>query len=184
MRAFSSMADGGSHGKDSLMMKPLALQKKKYIIKEDGTRVVDDGARSHIFFQSAQDAITEDIAEQAKEMQVRTVKKIGEVQKKEMDFYQKINWMCRSGSQNPKRNCCKSLRSALIRQGSQDEKDLDEEGMVKDEGRWDYKSGLVALERRIKDRDVKPIFNLDGEIREYINRSFVEGSNPHNLPHK
>jgi hypothetical protein len=31
--------------------------------------------------------------------------------------------------------------------GDTDEKDLDEEGLIKDEGRWDYKNTLEKIEK-------------------------------------
>ena len=58
--------------------------------------------------------------------------------------------------------------------GDTDEKDLDEEGLIKDEGRWDYKSTLEKIEKQIRLQIKKPIFNFDAEISEYINRSFLE----------
>ena len=75
---------------------------------------------------------------------------------------------------SPKRNCCKSLRSTMQRLGSKEDFELDEEGQVIDDDKWDFKATLERLEHKIKVNEVKPIYNFDAEIREYINRSFLE----------
>lgn len=63
----------------------------------------------------------------------------------------------------------------MLRLGSKDELDLDEDGQIKDDEKWDYKTNLEQLEIKIGVGLVKPIYNFNSEIKEYINRSFLEG---------
>ena len=42
--------------------------------------------------------------------------------------------------------------------------DLDENGMIRDEGRWDFKKTLNEVERKIKRKQMEVKFDLGPEI--------------------
>jgi formate dehydrogenase maturation protein FdhE len=58
--------------------------------------------------------------------------------------------------------------------GSKEDMEVDEDGSIKDEGKWDFKATMERIESKIRTNDLKNIYNFDAEIREYINRSFLE----------
>jgi len=101
---------------------------------------------------------------------------IVDVRTKEIDTYRRINELCRSGMLNPRRDCCKSLRNTLIRlmvtskegtkPASLDE--FDDDGAIKDDGKWDYKRSLGEIASKIKHHEVAPIFNFNKEIHDFI----------------
>ena len=60
----------------------------------------------------------------------------------------------------PTKDCCIVIRSAKLRMGEVKEEDLDENGMIKDEGRWDFKKTLKEIEKKIKKKELDVKFDL------------------------
>jgi hypothetical protein len=100
---------------------------------------------------------------------------IGDVRRKMVEDYLRINNLCTSGLTHPKRDCCHRRKSALRQMGEDEEigPDNDPNGEL-----WDYKSSMHTLERQIQRRKVKPIYNLGKEIYQFIDRSFNEVAQP------
>jgi len=107
----------------------------------------------------------------------QTVKKIGAVKLKEIDKYQRIAQIQRSGYTDPTRPCCVSMQAAHVRmvtgakKGNEDMYDGD--GQLKDPGKWDYRAALQAAAAKVRGNEQRPVFHLDQEIHEFINNSFV-----------
>jgi hypothetical protein len=64
------------------------------------------------------------------------------------------------------------MRQAKLRMGEVKVEDLDENGMIKDEGRWDFKKTLHEVERKIKRKQMEVKFDLGPEIEQFIDNSF------------
>ena len=48
----------------------------------------------------------------------------------------------------------------------------DDDGQIKDAGKWNFKKGLREIEVKLITKEMHPIYNLDKDIEEYIKRSF------------
>lgn len=44
--------------------------------------------------------------------------------------------------------------------GEVKEEDLDENGMIKDDGRWDYKKTLMEVEKKLKKKQIDVKFDI------------------------
>ena len=64
------------------------------------------------------------------------------------------------------------MRSAKLRMGEVKEEDLDENGLIKDEERWNYITSMREIERKIKMQQIKHTYDLDNDIRGFIINSF------------
>ncbi len=72
----------------------------------------------------------------------------------------------------PTKGCCIEMRSAKLRMGEVKEEDMDENGMIKDQGRWDFKKSLREVERKVKKMQIDVKFDLGQEIEQFIDNSF------------
>ena len=92
-------------------------------------------------------------------------------------MYKRIAHIQRSGVQNPTRSCCKTLHSAHLRMitGSQKGSEYlyEQDGQIKDQEKWDYKSALLGVSSELRAKKKRPIFNLDMAIEDYITSSFT-----------
>ena len=122
----------------------------KKIIQQQGKPSADEDAANKIFFEN-ENVMSDDIATQAALTLQKTQKKIGAVRRKENEYHQRINSLCQSGVNNPKRQCCKTLRSTMMRNGSNDSAmGIMHDDFNKDDNIWDFKKSLVNIERQIK----------------------------------
>ena len=72
----------------------------------------------------------------------------------------------------PTKDCCVVMRQAKLRMGEVKVEDLDENGMIRDEGRWDFKKTLNELERKVKKKQMEVKYDLGPEIEQFIDNSF------------
>ena len=56
------------------------------------------------------------------------------------------------------------MRHAKLRMGEVKEEDMDENGMIRDEGRWDFKKTLNEIERKVKKKQIEVKYDLGPEI--------------------
>ena len=106
-----------------------------------------DDSKEHILFgKDVSDQFTDDLENRVAQKKKQTVKKIRAVKLKEIDKYQRISNIQRSGYTDPTRPCCVSMQTAHVRmmtgakKGTEDLYDAD--GQLKDAGKWDYRAAL------------------------------------------
>lgn len=144
--------------RSALFSKPLSLNKK--FMKLQGRKVANDNFKDHPFMQTTSETvISGDIAEQAARLAEETENKINEVKSKEAEDYWRIRRLQRIDVK-PKKECCIVMRQAKLRMGEVKEEDLDENGMIKDEGRWDYKKSLMEVEKKLKKKQIDVKFDI------------------------
>ena len=115
--------------------------------------------------------ISGDIAEQAARLAEETENKINMVKSKEAEQYWRIRRLQRMDIK-PTKGCCITLKQAKLRMGEVKLEDLDEDGLIKDEGRWNFKKSLYDIERKIKHQEVQVKYDLNQEITQFIKNSF------------
>jgi hypothetical protein len=149
--------------RSALFSKPLSLNKK--FMKLQGRKVAsNDNFKDHPFMQTTSETvISGDIAEQAARLAEETENKINMVKSKEAEQYWRIRRLQRIDAK-PTKGCCIEMRSAKLRMGEVKEEDMDENGMIKDEERWDFKKSLREVERQVKRKQIELKFDLEYEI--------------------
>ena len=93
------------------------------------------------------------------------------VKSKEADQYWRIRRLQRIDVK-PTKECCIVMRHAKLRLNEVKEEDMDENGMIRDEGRWDFKKTLNEIERKVKKKQIEVKYDLGPEIEQFIESSF------------
>ncbi len=105
--------------------------------------------------------------ERVEEHKKITVQKVKDMIAKEIVMYQRMSNIQKSAltGDDLTRDCCKNMKKAHVRRltgvkrGSEDL--YEEDGRLKDPGRWDFRAALFEAVAKVRDQKEHAVFNLD-----------------------